>query len=69
MSPSRRCIADGTTGKDRKELAINAAIRTGGPMAIHGAFQVLGQLAMREAMTDKDVTSAMSMLHRYLDKQ
>lgn len=110
-----RCIADSTTGKDRKDLArwlfiamaahpdmksisnvppavaeeatrtagsmftrlladscpqqIKAAIRAGGPMAIQGAFQVLGQLAMQELMTDKDVMSAMSMLDRYLDKQ
>lgn len=110
-----RCIADNTTGKDRRDLAkwlfiamaahpdmksisnvpapvaddttrvagsmftrlladacpneVRAAIKSGGPVAIQAAFQVLGQLAMQELMTNRDVTAAMSMLDRYLDKQ
>lgn len=109
-----RCLADSTTGKDRKELArwlfaamtahpemkplsaatpqdIDAASRTaaaiftrllaetcskevrnavqsGGAAAIQSGFQVLGQLAMQELMTNADVGAAMAVLDRHIDK-
>ncbi|KPF48469.1 hypothetical protein IP87_18055 [beta proteobacterium AAP121] len=109
------CIAEGATGKDRKDLArwmfvamaahpdmraissvpaaatdsasraagelftkllaetcpaqVKAAMQAGGPMAIQAAFQVLGQLAMQELMSDKDVLASMAILERYIDKQ
>jgi len=110
-----RCVADSTTGKDRKDLArwlfvamsahpemksisnvpdseteevsrvagalftrlladscptqVKAAVQSGGPMAIQAAFTVLGQLAMQELMTDKDVARTMGILERHIDRQ
>ena len=110
-----RCVADSTTGKDRKDLArwlfvamsahpemkslanvpgdaveevsrvagalftrlladscpaqVKAAVQSGGGAAIQAAFNVLGQLAMQELMTDKDVAGTMAILERHLDKQ
>lgn len=109
------CVAEGASGKDRKDLArwmfvamaahpdmraiasvpaaatedasraagelftrllaetcpaqVKAAMQAGGPMAIQAAFQVLGQLAMQELMSDKDVLASMAILERYIDKQ
>jgi hypothetical protein len=110
-----RCLADNTSGKDRKELArwvflamavhpeirqyaaqntmqaaeethrqvaqtftrlltescrqqTQAAFKQGGPTALQGAFQTLGQLAMQELMSDRGVTSAMGAFERYLDQ-
>ncbi len=109
-----RCLADGTTGKDRKELArwvflamaahpemkqlanatpaavdessrrtaalfnrlladtcakeVKAAMQGGGTQAIQPAFNVLGQLAMRELMGDKDVMGTMAVFERYIDQ-
>jgi hypothetical protein len=48
---------------------VKAAMQVGGAMAIQAAFQVLGQLAMQELMSDKDVRATMGILERYLDKQ
>jgi hypothetical protein len=48
---------------------VRAAIQVGGPAAIQSAFQVLGQLAMQELMTDKEVTASMAVLERHLDRQ
>ncbi|MEO3693567.1 hypothetical protein [Roseateles paludis] len=46
-----------------------AALKAGGPMAIQVGFQTLGQLAMQELMTDKDVAASMGRLDKYLDRQ
>jgi hypothetical protein len=108
-----KCLADNTTGRDRKDLArwffvamgahpdmraivsipasatqdsskvagqlftkliaescpaeAQAAVRTVGPMAFQTGFSVLGQLAMQELMTDKDVVAGMGMLEKYID--
>lgn len=109
------CVAESTTGRDRKDLArwlfvamsahpemksissvsgtavedasrvagglftrllaetcaaqVKAAIKVNGPSAIQSAFTVLGELAMQELMTDKDVAATMGVLERHLDKQ
>jgi hypothetical protein len=109
-----RCLADNTSGRDRKELArwlfaamtahpemkslsaasgddidrasrsagalftrlladncpgpVRDAVRSGGPAAIQAGFQVLGQLAMQELMTNPQVGSAMGILDRYIDR-
>lgn len=44
-----------------------AAVRAVGPIALQSGFTVLGQLAMQELMTDKDVAAGMSALQRHLD--
>jgi len=108
------CLADNTSGKDRKELAkwlfaamtahpemksltsatsqdihsasksageiftrlmadscakqVRDAVQTGGPAAIQAGFQVLGQLAMQELMTNAQVGAAMGVLDQYIDK-
>jgi hypothetical protein len=108
-----RCIADSTTGRDRKDLArwlfvamgahpemraiasiaptanedasraaglmftrlvtetcpkeARAAVQVAGPTAFQSAFTVLGQLAMQELMTDKDVAAGMSAIERHID--
>jgi hypothetical protein len=108
-----QCIADNSTGKDRKALArwlfvsmgahpemraiapippsasedasrvagelfsrlladscptqTQAAVRAVGPIAVQQAFTVLGQLAMQELMTDKDVAAGMASLQKHLD--
>ena len=107
------CLADSTSGKDRKDLArwlftamgahpemrsiavltpsaaddasrsagqlftrllVDAcpkqgkeAVQAVGPVAIQSAFSVLGQLAMQELMTDKDVAAGMGLLEKYVD--
>jgi hypothetical protein len=48
---------------------VTAALKAGGPMAIQVGFQTLGQLAMQELMTDKDVAAAMGRLDKHLDRQ
>jgi hypothetical protein len=109
------CLADNTSGKDRKDLAkwvflamashpeirqyasadaaagspdthkataalftrlladdcarqTQAAVKDGGAVAIQGAFQSLGQLAMQELMSNKDVAASMGAFEKYLDK-
>jgi len=108
-----KCLADNTSGKDRKDLArwlfvamgahpemkaissINpsapedssrvsgalfnrliieacpkeakAAVDAVGPIAFQSAFAVLGQLAMQELMTDKNVNTSMGLLQKYVD--
>jgi hypothetical protein len=110
-----RCIADNTTGKDRRDLAkwvflsmsahpdmrsvasvaggaldeasrtaaqlftrlladscpkeANAALKAGGSQAMQAAFQTLGQLAMLELMSDKDVMAGMALLERHVDRR
>lgn len=109
-----RCLADNTTGKDRKDLArwifsamashpdmkplsavttadldavsrtagglftrlladtcpkeAKAAMDSGGTAAIQTGFQVLGQLAMQELMTNPQVGASMTVLERHIDK-
>ncbi|MFZ2991108.1 hypothetical protein [Ideonella sp.] len=108
-----KCLADSTTGKDRKTLArwlfvsmgahpelkaiakiapsapedssreagalftrlitdtcveqAKAAGRAAGPVAFQSAFSVLGQLAMQELMSDKDVAANMALLQKHVD--
>jgi len=109
------CLADNTSGKDRKDLAkwvflamashpeirqyasadaaagsqdtykvtaalftrlladdcarqTQAAVKDGGAVAIQVAFQSLGQLAMQELMSNKDVAANMGAFEKYLDK-
>lgn len=110
-----RCLADNTSGKERKELArwvflamaahpemkalsaapptasedssravggifmrlltetcvteARAAVTAGGGLAIQTAFQALGQLAMQELMTDRNVAQSMSAVDRYVDSK
>lgn len=45
-----------------------AAVKQGGPTAVHGAFQLLGQLAMQELMSDGKVASSMSSFQKYVDQ-
>jgi hypothetical protein len=45
-----------------------AALRSDGPLAIQAAFRLLGELAMQELMTDKNVAAAMSAFDNYIDK-
>lgn len=44
-----------------------AAVDAAGPGAFQSAFTVLGQLAMQELMTDKDVAAGMSLLQKHID--
>jgi hypothetical protein len=108
-----KCLAESTTGKDRKDLArwlfvamgahpdlkaiatlpatapeessrvagqlltrllaescpaqAKAAAAAGGAAAFHAAFSLLGQLAMQELMSDKDVTAGMGLLQKHMD--
>ena len=108
-----RCVAEKTTGRDRKDLAkwvfismgahpemraiadlplpaaeeasravgrmftklvtkscpkeARSAVQAAGPAAIQAGFTVLGQLAMQELMTDKDVAARMSSVDKYID--
>jgi hypothetical protein len=110
-----KCLADNTSGKDRKDLArwlfvamgahadmkaistiaasaaedtpkiaaalftrlvadscpeeARAALNTAGPVAFQSAFTVLGQLAMRELMADKDVAASMALLQKHIDSK
>jgi hypothetical protein len=38
-----------------------------GPVAFQSGFTMLGQLAMQELMTDKDVTAALGLLQKHVD--
>lgn len=108
-----RCLADHTTGKDRKDLArwifvamgahpemraiaelaptapqessktagelftrlivescpeqARAAVQLAGGAAIQAGFNMLGQLAMQELMSDRDVAARMGLLEQYVD--
>lgn len=108
-----KCLAENTTGRDRKDLArwvfvamgahpemraiatlpasaaeqasvvtgqlftrlvaescaaeAKTAVKAVGPSAIQSAFAVLGQLAMQELMTDKDVSAAMGAVEKHID--
>lgn len=48
---------------------VQAAVRAVGPTAFQSAFTILGQLAMQELMTDKDVAAGMALLQKYVDAQ
>ncbi len=109
-----RCLADNTTGKDRKELArwifaamtghpemksmsaataadveastrqaaaiftklladtcskeIRAAVDAGGASALESGFQMLGQLAMQELMTNPQVAGTLGSIEKYVDR-
>ncbi|WP_374661649.1 hypothetical protein [Inhella sp.] len=108
-----QCLAENTSGKDRKDLArwvyvamsahpemkalatqtgnadevsrvagalftrlladncpaqTRAAMQAGGPVAIQTAFTTLGQLAMQELMSNKDVAATLGQLERHLDR-
>lgn len=108
-----KCLADHTTGKDRKDLArwifvamgahpemraiaelaptapqessktagelftrlmvescpdqARAAVQARGGAAIQAGFNVLGQLAMQELMSDREVAARMGLLEQYVD--
>jgi hypothetical protein len=48
---------------------VRAVMQTGqGSQAVRFAFETLGQLAMRELMTDKAVQDAMNSVGRYVDQ-
>ena len=47
---------------------VKAAVQSGGRVAIQAGFQVLGQVAMQELMTNPDVGAAMGVLDRYIDR-
>ena len=110
-----RCLADNTTGRDRKDLAkwvflaiashpeikkftsdaaaagaeeadrttaslftrllsdsclaqTQLAIKEGGASSIQAAFQTLGQLAMQELVSERDVKAKMAAFEKYLDQ-
>lgn len=109
------CIADNSSGKDRKEMArwifvsmgahpeiksiasISAtapeetsktmgelvtrllgencpreaklAIEVAGPNALEAGFKLLGELAMRELMTNKEVSISLGLYEKYLNKE
>lgn len=109
-----KCLADNTTGKDRKDLArwifvamashpeirdlasaseeaadqasrsmgalvtrllaescpreVQAVARGEGPMAMRRAFETLGQLAMMELTSNKDVAASITKFERYVDR-
>lgn len=111
----QQCLADNTTGKDRKELArwifaamathpemrdlsnateltrdrlsqsmgalltrlltencaeqTRAAVTNEGSQGLEAAFGALGQLAMQELMTNKDVSAALSGFERFVDQK
>lgn len=44
-----------------------AAVQASGQQAIANAFRVLGELAARELMADKDVVASMGMIERFVD--
>jgi hypothetical protein len=113
VETTQRCLADNTTGKDRKQLArwvflsmsahpelrdisalranavdessryvgalftrliadncaneIGAMVKQGGPQSIELAFSFLGQVAVRELMTDAGVAKTLSAFERYVD--
>jgi hypothetical protein len=57
-----------TTQSCRNEFRA-ATLSSGGSSEIQAAFQVLGQLAMQELMTDKNVMTSMSAISKYIDKK
>jgi hypothetical protein len=109
-----RCLTDGTTGKERKDLArwlftamaahpeikdmskvtpadqeqftkaagaiftrlladtcakeTKAAVAAGGQAALQAGFSVLGQMAMQELMSNPQVSGAMGMLEKHIDR-
>ena len=108
-----KCLADNTSGRDRKDLArwlfvamgahpdmraiatisasapqessktagqlftrliaeacpdqAKAAVGAVGQVAFQAGFSMLGQLAMQELMTDRDVAAGMGLLEKYVD--
>jgi hypothetical protein len=48
---------------------MRSATETDGKDAIQAAFATLGQVAMQELMSDKDVNAAFSGFERYVDKK
>lgn len=109
-----RCLADNTTGRDRKDLArwiflamathpeikemskatapqheqsqravaglfsrlvgdvcaaeVRALVKSEGPGALGKPFEVLGQLAMQELMTNGDVKASIGGFERFIDR-
>ena len=47
---------------------IRAMVREAGPRSMELAFQFLGQLAMKELMTDAAVNSSLTVFERYVDR-
>lgn len=47
---------------------VRAAMKTGGSVALQMGFQVLGQLAMQELMTNTAVQGAISGFEQYVDR-
>jgi len=114
MDPLSRCLADNTTGRDRKDMArwvfvamsahpeihelaatseethvktsqamgalvtrlltescpseVQAASKDDGSLALRRAFELLGQLAMMELVSDKSVAASFSQFEQYLDR-
>lgn len=113
LDAANQCLADSTTGKDRKVLArwifvamaahpeireasavskeaaelssretgrlftklltencaneMRALVKNEGQQSVQQTFQILGQLAMQELMTNKEVTSSISAFQQYVD--
>jgi len=109
-----KCLADNTTGKERKDLArwifaamaahpemksmssataadveastrqaaaiftkllaetcskeVKAAVDAGGAAALESGFQMLGQLAMQELMTNPQVAGTLGSIEKYVDR-
>jgi hypothetical protein len=45
-----------------------AAFKAGGTKALEVPFRTLGQLAMQELMSNRDVSASMSAFDKYIDK-
>ena len=75
VSPDTRSELNRGTAKlverlitDTCRVAVQDAIRYEGPAAIEASFNVLGQVAMRELMTDQKVKSGFEAFAQYIDK-
>lgn len=45
------------------------AVNEEGPVALQGAFELVGRVAMQELMTNQDVATSISNYGRYLDQE
>lgn len=47
----------------------SAAIEAAGPQALQAGFRLLGELAMQELMTNKEVSTGLSLIEKYIDRE
>ncbi len=46
-----------------------AAIEVAGPQALQAGFKMLGELAMEEITTNKEVSTGLSLIDKYIDRE